>query len=193
LNSSAPIKRRASFRLVSLALAGLTVLEGGGPVPGASGADEYPLKAAFLFHFAQLVDWPADVFSSDSSPLVVCTLGGDAFHGDLETVVAGKQIGLRPVRVQHLKAPQQIQGCHILFIRDSDSTRIPLLIARLKDVAVLTVGESEGFAEQCGMIGFVLDRNKLRFDINVGAAQRARLKIGSRLLLLARNVVGSRG
>jgi YfiR/HmsC-like len=181
---------RAAYRFVSLAVAYGVLLHGGGP--GASSAvEEYHLKAAFLFHFAQLVDWPASAFVSDSSPLVLCTTGGDVFHGDLEAVVAGKQIATRSLRVLHLKASQQIQGCHVLFIGGVDHASVAPMIARLKDASVLTVGEIEGFVDQGGMIGFVLEGKKVRFDINLGASQRVRLKIGSRLLLLARSVIGS--
>jgi hypothetical protein len=52
------------------------------------------------------------------------------------------------------------------------------------------VGETPGFLDAGGMIGFLLEENKVRFEINLNAADSARLKIGSRLLILARRVVG---
>jgi hypothetical protein len=158
-----------------------------------SKGDEYRLKAAFLFHFAQLVDWPAGALGADQDPLMLCTLGEDPFHGDLEAVVEGKLAGNRPLHVQHFKQAQDVQGCHLLFVGGGEPSRVPLLFAKLKDTPVLTVGETQDFVKQGGMIGFCLEGNKVRFEINLDAAQRAGLKISSRLLLLAKSVVGSHG
>lgn len=153
--------------------------------------EEYRVKAAFLFHFVQLVDWPAGALGDEKSPLTVCTVGKDPFRGDLETTFEGKLIGARSLRVQHLKSGQEVQGCQILFIGSGEGVQIPPIIAGLKDGAVLTVGETDDFVKQGGMIGFCMDNNKVRFDINVKAAERAKLKISSRLLLLAKNVIGN--
>jgi YfiR/HmsC-like len=107
---------------------------------GPATADEYRLKAGFLFHFSQLVDWP-DASGDDSASFVICTLGGDVLQGGLEAVVAGKSIGSRPVRVLHLKTPEEIQVCQVLFVSAGERTRAPVLLARLKNAPVLTVGE----------------------------------------------------
>jgi hypothetical protein len=154
-------------------------------------AEESRLKAAFLFHFAQLVDWPAGALGADTSPLTLCTLGIDTFD-DLEALVPGKLIGTRPLRVLHLRQGQEIQGCQMLFVGNGEHTRVPLLLARLKGAPVLTVGDTEDFVKQGGIIGFCLDDKKIRFEINLDASQRAGLKISSRLLLLAKSVIGSR-
>ncbi|MFY9803580.1 MAG: YfiR family protein [Candidatus Acidiferrales bacterium] len=153
--------------------------------------EEYKVKAAFLFHFIQLVEWPTGALGDEKSPLTVCTVGKDPFQGDLETTLQGKLIGVRSLRVQHFKTPQEVQGCQVLFI-GSDRAQIPAVIAALKNGAVLTVGETDDFAAQGGMIGFCAENNKIRFEINVQAADRAKLKISSRLLLLAKTVIGAR-
>ena len=152
--------------------------------------DEYRLKAAFLFHFAELVDWPVEAFDGDRKPLVLCTLGGNPFEGGLEAVVNGKLLGARQIRVRHLKQAQEIPGCHVLFIGSSEQARVPMILAKLKDAPILTVGEPEEFVKDGGMIGLRLEGNRVRFDINLEAARRAGLKISSRLLVLARIVIG---
>jgi hypothetical protein len=154
-----------------------------------SDADEYHVKAAFLFHFAQLVDWPADSLSGEDNSLFLCTLGADSFQGALESTVEGKAVGTRIIRVRHLKQPEEAQGCHILFLGKAQSVRIPILLANLRNAPVLTVGETSGFLGAGGMICFRLEANKVRFDINLDAAESARLKIGSRLLFLAQIVL----
>lgn len=152
---------------------------------------EYRVKAAFLFHFVQLVDWPPGALGDEKNPLTICTVGKDSFQGDLETTLQGKLIGTHPLHVEHLKSPQDIKGCRVVFIGDSERVQVPLIIAALKDDAVLSVGETDDFVKEGGMIGFCVENNKVRFEINVGAADRAKLKISSRLLLLAKNVIGN--
>lgn len=161
------------------------------PARAQSTADEYRLKAAFLFHFAQFIDWPADALAF-TDILTFCTLGEDPFHGELEAAVEGKLAGARRLRVRHFKQPQDIQGCHALFVSSAERTRIPAVLAKLTSTAVLTVGETEDFVKQGGMIGFCLEGQKVRFEINLEAAQRAGFKISSRLLLLAKRVIGNR-
>jgi hypothetical protein len=152
--------------------------------------EEYRVKAAFIFHFAQLVDWPPDTQTTTDNSLVLCTLGEDPFQGALEGTVAGKTIGNRVMRIRHLGEPQDMQACQIAFLGKAQSKRIPILVAGLHNAPVLTVGESAGFLGDGGMICFLLEENKVRFDINLNAAESANLKIGSRLLILAEHVVG---
>jgi hypothetical protein len=83
-----------------------------------------------------------------------------------------------------------MQGCRILFLGKAQSKRMPMLVADLRNGPVLTVGETPGFLGAGGMICFRLEDNKVRFDINLDAAQSAGLKIGSRLLVLAQMVIG---
>jgi uncharacterized protein DUF4154 len=163
--------------------------------PGRAQApvEEYRVKAAFLFHFVQLVDWPPGALGDEKNPLTLCTVGKDSFQGDLEATLQGKLVGTHPLHVEHLKPSQEIKNCRVVFISDSERAQVPVIIAALKDDAVLSVGESDDFIREGGMIGFCLDNNKVRFEINVGAADRAKLKISSRLLLLAKNVIGNHG
>jgi hypothetical protein len=171
--------------LLSMLLAGSVAI-----VRAQSSDDEYRVKAAFLFHFAQLVDWPADKLTGADNSLYLCTFGEDPFHGALESTVAGKVIANRVIRIRHLMRPEDMQGCRILFLGKAQSKSIPMLLADLRNAPVLTVGETSGFLPAGGMICFLLEENKVRFDINLNAARAAGLKIGSRLLVLAQNVVG---
>jgi hypothetical protein len=156
-------------------------------------ASEYQIKAAFLFHFAQFVDWPPEAFREAGSPVTFCTVGANPFGDTLEGTVSGKMIGNRPVRVQHFKVPQAVKDCQVLFVGAKEEKLIPALLAGVKDLPVITVGETGHFAELGGTIGFCWEGNKIRFEINLAAAQRAKLKISSRLLALAKTVIGGSG
>ena len=185
--SSAPTRRS----IVTLIVLLLTLFAGGAEsIRGQSNDEEYRVKAAFLFHFAQLVDWPAEPASGTDNSLSLCTLGEDPFQGTLEGTVAGKAIGNRTIRVRHLLSPEDLQVCQIVFLGKAQSKRIPSLVADLHNAPILTVGETAGFLDEGGMICFLLEENKVRFEINLNAADSANLKIGSRLLILAQRVVG---
>jgi YfiR/HmsC-like len=176
-----------------LLLALSLLLNAGQTVSAQKEADEYRIKAAFLFHFAQLVDWPPDALGPDNQPFSLCTVGQEVLPGTLESTVDGKQIGSHPIKVRHLQEVDDPRACQVLFIGERDKKHVAAILVPLKAVSVLTVGDIENFAEQGGVIGFCFQENKIRFDINLQAAQRAHLKISSRLLLLAKHVIGESG
>lgn len=151
---------------------------------------EYQVKAAFLFHFAQFVEWPEEAFKEANSPLTYCTIGADPFHGSLDAALSGKTVGVRSLRVMHYRQLQEIRGCQVLFIGEREQKLVPSLLTSLKGIPALTVGESQDFVQDGGMIGFLLEENKIRFEINLDAAEHARLKVSSRLLALAKRVIG---
>jgi hypothetical protein len=152
---------------------------------------EYQLKAAFIFHFAQLVDWPTHALGPANRPLILCTAGENALSGILEATVQEKQIASRSLEVRHLQERDSPGGCQVLFIVGRNKKRVAAILAFLNGAPILTVGETDDFIQQGGMIGFCLQGKKIRFDINLNAAQRANLKISSRLLLLAKTVIGN--
>lgn len=184
-------ERRRGLGGVTLGICFLVFsLVSAGSLGANSTAEEYSVKAAFLFHFAQFIDWPGETFKDASSPLTYCTLGDDPFHGALDASLSGKTVGTRPIRVLHFKQQKDIQGCQILFIGPVEKTALSGVLASLNGNAVLTVGESDQFVETGGMIGFLLEESKIRFEINLDAAEHAKLKISSRLLALAKTVIG---
>jgi hypothetical protein len=168
----------------------LLLAAGGERSVAQSTDEEYRVKAAFIFHFAQLVDWPPETRTGAANSLFLCTIGDDPFQGALENTVAGKAVGDRILVVRHLKQADDAQACHVLFLGKAESKRIPTLLTNLHNAPILTVGESPGFLGAGGMICFVLEDNNVRFGINLDAAASAKLKIGSRLLILAQTVIG---
>jgi hypothetical protein len=162
-------------------------------VAGAPALSEYQVKALFLFNFAKYVDWPPRAFENDSAPIVIGLVGQDNFGDNFKQVIAGKTINGRPVVVKHVASEQEYKGCHILFISASEKSGLPAILNAVKDSAILTVGETERFLAQTGMINFTKRENKIRLEINLGAVQQANLKISSKLLSVADVVMGKPG
>jgi YfiR/HmsC-like len=154
---------------------------------------EYRIKAAFLLNFAHYVEWPPDTFKDANSPLTYCTIGDDPFDGVLDQSLNAKSVGTRPLRVQHLKPPENFQGCQIVFIGTNEKKRITAILETLKQAPVLVVGESSRFVQQGGTVGFLSEENTVRFEVNLDAAQRARLNISATLLSVAKTVIDTAG
>ena len=160
---------------------------------GQSEIDEYRLKAAFLFHFAQFVEWPSNPVKGPDNGFVFCVVGEDPFHGDLEGTVQGKSLSGKTIRVRHIKQPKDTKGCDVVFVDRNQSGRIGEFLAAVSDWPVLTVGDSDDFLRQGGMIRFCVEDRKVRFEVNQDAAEKANLKVSLRLLLLAKSVIGRNG
>jgi hypothetical protein len=156
-----------------------------------SDVSEYRVKAAFMFQFAQFVTWPEDAFKDAASPINFCTLGTDPFGGALEAALDGKSVGAHPAHVVHLKQRQEASICHMLFVGADNANRLAAVLQSLQSSPVVTVGDIDRFAQQGGMIGLVLENNKVRFEINLDAADRGRVKFNARLITLAKNLIST--
>ncbi len=155
----------------------------------AQSATEYQVKAAFLFNFARFVEWPADAFLNADSALQICVLGQDPFGRDFEQVIMDKAVNGHRIEVAHPDGVPQARACQILFIAASEKARLPSILQGLKGASVLVVGDMPGFAASGGAINFVLDDGRVRFEINLKAAELAHLKISARLLTVAKVVL----
>ena len=149
---------------------------------------EHEVKAAFLYHFAQLVDWP-EAAGGPGEPFVVAVVGEDPFGSALEAL-AGKSVRARPIEVRRYASAAAMDRArpHLLFA-GGDAEAVDRTLAAVDGQPVLTVGERAGFAERGGMIGFrVTPDGRVGFDINLRRAERAGLRMRSQLLKLARIV-----
>jgi hypothetical protein len=147
---------------------------------------ESRVKAAFIYNFAKFIEWPADAFTDKSSPLVIGVLAeNNSFAADLQQTVQGKTANNRPLIIKEFRSVAEATNCHILFISASVKKPTSEILSGVRGTNVLTVGETERFTENGGMINFVLEDNKVRFQINDETAKKAGLKISSKLLSLA--------
>jgi YfiR/HmsC-like len=157
-------------------------------------ATEYAVKAAFLYHFAKFIEWPASVGGPSPKAVTLCVVGNDPFGDALDELasrgVEGLAEGIR-VRVLHVAGPTLEAGCHIAFISNSERPRLAAHLADAAQAHAVTVSDLDGFAEAGGAIQFVIEDGKVRFWINRSAAEQAGVRLSSRLLALARIVKGA--
>ena len=156
---------------------------GGQPVdPG-----ERALKAAFLYNFTKFVEWPAPALGAATTPFRVCVFVDAPFRREIEAMLAEETVAGRPLRVMTPDGAA-VKGCHILYFGAGETERAAELLPLVRDAPVLTVGEGLRFLEQGGAVSFFVDENRVRFDVNKGAVDRARLSVSSKMLRVARQV-----
>jgi hypothetical protein len=148
-------------------------------------ATEYEVKAAFLYKFASFVAFPTQ---GSTAPICIGVIGEDPFGETLDAVVKDKTVNGRSFVIRRFNAGQDVEGCQILFISASEKRRLRGILDGLQAAPLLTVGDMPGFCESGGMVKFDLADDHVRLDINVKAAERARLQVSSKLLSLARLV-----
>ena len=174
-------------RWLSVLVGPLTAVLCAPPASAQAVASENDIKAAFLYNFARYVVWPETAFADGDFRL--CVAADRQFIASLDAIIAGESIEGRPV-VRHTPAtPEAAQSCHILFVGRSELTLAYELIDGLEGAPVLIVGDDPEFLDQGGMVTFVRDHDRIRFDVELSVAERAGLVISSRLLRVARRVL----
>lgn len=155
------------------------------PYPQQVTTEAYKVKAVFLFHFAQFVDWPAGSFESEEAPLIIGVLGEDPFGSYLDEVIAGELVNGHRLEVRRFARPEDVVNCHILFVNGDGLGQLRTSLKALREQSILTVGDSPAFIRAGGMIRFFPEASKVRLQINPEAAKASGLVISSKLLRLA--------
>jgi len=167
-----------------------TSLNGAPASPSPTSALEYQVKAAFVYNFAKFVEWPGDAGATDAATLIIGVIGEDPFGQTLDDTVRGKTVGGRALAIKRFTSIDDLEPCQVLFVSASLSRHLPEILSRIQGSPTLTISEEDRFAQDGGMVRLVTEDNKIRFEINVDAAERAGLRISSKLLALAQIVHG---
>jgi hypothetical protein len=154
-----------------------------------SKATEYNVKAAYLFNFARFAEWPAGSPAARNDTFAICVLGQDPFGAALDVVVTGEIIAGKSVVARRVMKPQEAVSCRVLFISSSEDSRLQEILGALDKGCVLTVSDIPRFSRRGGMIQFVAEGNKIRFEINLANAGGAGLTLSSELLKVAVTVI----
>jgi hypothetical protein len=149
----------------------------------------YALKAAFVYQFPQFVDWPADAWT-DAQQFEICVAAPNPFAGELERLVKGESLHGRPLAVRVVNPGAAVSSCHLLFIGAQAQESFGAVLREQGTRAMLTVGEAPAFLDDGGMILLKIVDRRVRFEVHLSHARRARLRISSQLLALAQAVRG---
>jgi hypothetical protein len=182
-------KLRPVLLLTALLNFGALNLPADVPAQTVDSPSEYDVKAAFLFNFGKFVEWPQDSPQARDANFTIGILGEDPFGPRLEQALAGKTIKGKPVVLEHLKTPAEAAHCSLVYVNEKEGVPSEV-VNSLDHGAVLTVGDSPDFIDQGGIIAFRIVSGRVRFDVNLKAAEQANLKISSDLLKVAKRVRG---
>ena len=182
--TSSRLGRRSQFMAVAIAwvLLGASCLHAQQSTPS-----EYEVKAAYLYNFGKFVGWPAKV-AADGDFFSICVLGEDPFGASFDATIAGESINGKRVVIKRITKPQDATDCRILFISSSEESRLKEILFTLDKASVLTVSDISQFTRRGGMIQFVTEANRVRFEVNLTNAEHAALTLSSQLLKVAVSV-----
>ncbi|MES2354312.1 MAG: YfiR family protein [Pseudomonadota bacterium] len=147
---------------------------------------EYAVKGAYLYKFGSFIDWPQSTFPTPDTPFIIGILGSDPFGPSLDEMVQNQTVNGRPIVISRYKHVDQARAAHVLYISPTETENLGQILAGLRDTHVLTVSDQSKDAR--GIINFILQGNKIRFAIDPEAANRAGLKVSSKLLSVAKVV-----
>lgn len=146
---------------------------------------EYQVKAVLIYKITKFIEWPEQSDRDTDSTLNVCVLGEDPFGENLD-LIHGKTVRDRVLLIHKFdNLKSAYSGCHVVFISASEAQRVRSILKVLNTRPVLTIGDTEGFAEAGSIVNFINKNNKIRFEINLDASRKAGLKMSSQLLELA--------
>jgi len=147
------------------------------------------LGAAFVFNFAKFTEWPSQAFSDSAAPLTVCFLGAEEVRSAFQEISAGKAVNGRPVLVRDVKSAGEVLDCRVVYMDSANSALFSGVLKNARQRCGLVIGTSDDFLARGGIIKLLVENNRMRFDVNIGAAGRAKIRLSSKLLALARSVV----
>jgi hypothetical protein len=153
------------------------------------GASEERVKAAYLYKLPNYVEWPALSFARNDSPYVIGIVEADAIANELIKISGGRRINNRPVLVRKLRSGDAPEGVHLLFVGRAERGRIEQIAKSVQSQPILIVTETEGALGQGSMINFVKTDDRIRIEVSLDTAEKSGLKLSSRLLAIAVNVV----
>ncbi|MEY3219498.1 MAG: hypothetical protein RIT27_855 [Pseudomonadota bacterium] len=156
------------------------------PFQAIASPSEYELKAAFLYNLGNFITWPAKAYSSEDAPFFLCILGNDPFGENLDLITNNQKIAGRSIQITRLSNEVDARGCQLVFISNSEQHKMSKILNTLKNYPVLTVGDTDDFIDQGGMIMFVTVDNKVKLTVFPERISNLSLKASAKLLQISK-------
>ncbi|WP_176329818.1 YfiR family protein [Thioflexithrix psekupsensis] len=162
-------------------------MHSGSALANTSVADEYQVKAVFLYNFANFVKWPEKAFSDDDS-FYICVYGKDPFKKNLDIAVQGEKVQGRHILIKRSNLLAELLNCQVLFVSDSEASDLKNILKDIGNRPILTVSDIVDFAQAGGIIEFYLQSSNVRLMVNLAAARQVDLVISANLLRVSKIV-----
>lgn len=152
--------------------------------------NESKVKALYIYNLVRYTEWPVEVFEQADSPLNLMIVASDHIAADLRSVVAGKLVQGRTIKVETTLSKPLANSVHLMFVGDAEKLTMKGWLTEAGIRPILTVAESEGFLGAGGMVSFHMDEGKVKLSVNLKPIKAAGLVLSSRLLAVATEVRG---
>src|SRR6267154_647572 len=179
------VRSRCSFLQFLTVIIALVFFTTTGLLAQQAKPSEYQVKAAYLYNFGRFIKWPTGVAAGKGDSFPVCVLGRDPFGPILDSTLAGEALDGKPVVIRRIVKPQDGVDCRILFVSSTEEHHLKEILAAIDQTGVLTVSDIPGFSRRGGIIQFVAEGDRVRFEINLASAESAKLVMSSELLKVA--------
>ena len=150
--------------------------------------NERSVMAAYIYRFITYVEWPASVFASPDDPIVIGVVNAGDIAVELEQIVQGRTAQGRRLQVRRMALSEAPTGVHVLFIGGEVAPKVLQAAKTLAERSVLTITGVERGIDHGSVINFVQVDGRVRFEVNVGVAEKSGLRLSSRLLTVATRV-----
>ena len=150
--------------------------------------DAGQMKAVFVVNFLRFVEWPSANVAPAPAPLVVAVLGDRTLIENLRDYAATQSVSGHSIEVKAVEKPEDARGAHLLFIGASESANLPAIVKLAETSALLTVGDTDGFARAGVILNLYTVDQRVRIEANPSAATRTGLRLSAHLLRIARIV-----
>jgi len=177
--------RRATICLASLWLGALSLAAESGNESPPAAYSEYEIESAMLYNFAKFVEWPAGALGNSGDPVIVGVFGDGGMASVLAAALRAKTVYGHPLVMRRLNSAADMKRCAIVFVGETNRQEIARIVQAVRESPVLTIGANAQFSRQGGVIAFIREGRRMRFEINLDAADRAGLTVSSKLLRLA--------
>ena len=145
---------------------------------------EYEVKAAYLFNFGKFVRWP-ETATANRDSFSICVLGKDPFGKSLDNLLQDSTWSGKPIAAKRIASAEEASSCNVLFVTSAEAEAWDQILPEIARLPILTVSDASSFSRRGGMIQFFLSENRIRFEVNLNAAEKAGLNLDSQLLKVA--------
>ncbi len=149
---------------------------------------EYEIKAAYIFNFAKFIEW-TNTIDSPKDIIILGIYKHDPYGIILEKTMVGRKANGKSWKILRINKISDVDKCHILFLSDVGKYELGIILNRIKNKHILTIGdEIDDFCEIGGIVNFTPQFSQNQFEINNKVANQHGITFNPKLLKLAKIV-----
>jgi len=138
-------------------------------------------KALFMYNFTKNIQWPSGMQQGD---FVIGVLGSSGITKELQTIAKTKKTGNQTIVVREFASVDAVANVHILYLPTNKSSDMKNILSKVNGKSVLLITDKNGLALQGSCINYVMDGDKILFEISKNNIEKQGLKVSTALINL---------